>query len=880
MSDQDIKVQSFTDLRLIGDQLDRIPLRKVCRISLNNLRRQESDLEVYEFIFGQVVHRFDPDEFETEVSAVLLPEVQKHLDKILIELKDNALSCFLIDNLKSFLSFANILLSFAEYVYQVSEAYQLYRTATIFLEFLVRSYEIVKRSKTSVQHESNEQDIVQQIFTICQKIQVIMMHLLAPSEKAGSYFQYTDVEEQFSCLKDVIATFCKIGSLTMGLDNMRCTEAWKAVGKLCSLHEGAIKHNDTEWLHPLLFKTNSDIEASFKMLLTIKEFTKNDMVKLKLINLMLRVFIKLLQLINVDEYNEYPSILKTIVTIEDALKSRNTEEELTNAVRQYLLVGYMNVIGLIFRTKSFVKALTSTDYQSTEEITAFYKIIQLVILKVLAEKHSPSLIDLYVTDCGFLENCVGYISKSHRVFNQQPQIYRQLLVHLSAFVLMCSKNPPKQRQKLLEGTLVTMVLHESYWVGLMGLDIWSIYLRYHSVELLWQYLAFWKSVNDRFSSFASEAKVVFVRRLIHNMYLFLPNSMQQKLATEYPIMDEKNHRLWIAVGLQSVDKSVTKAIGESLVRRVKQNCSDLLGKCSVEKFYECLVMLHLSTCRDAHLLQGLESDVLMLWRRIRIDRRYKAKCDTLIQTLLLITTRLAEFQICSNALKIACFEKITEYFDLLSDSSRMKLIELMSFIPEKAEKILPLLTEDQNVLVKLTTLHYAANLKQFESSKINISISSALAKIHKKQQSLTHDFQQRPYDIVTPEHRCEKKYEAVQITQHISDRIDELFPDDEDDDFGFRMEQITRSAESLTESSPEAKRLKLNCSKSMTDIGKSDQKVRSTTFEEAIGGMRQQINILQRLHEQNMLSTNQLMEIRGIGKILAGFTEIIHGSET
>lgn len=109
------------------------------------------------------------------------------------------------------------------------------------------------------------------------------------------------------------------------------------------------------------------------MLLTNKEFTKNDMVKLKLINLMLRVFIKLLQLINVDEYNEYPSILKTIVTIEDALKSRNTEEELTNAVRQYLLVGYMNVIGLIFRTKSFVKVTQQYSRKITKQsrITSF-----------------------------------------------------------------------------------------------------------------------------------------------------------------------------------------------------------------------------------------------------------------------------------------------------------------------------------------------------------------------------------------------------------------------------------------------------------------------------------------------------------------------------
>lgn len=122
--------------------------------------------------------------------------------QIVIELKDNALSCFLIDNLKSFLSFANVLLNFAEYVFQVSETYQLYRTTTIFLEFLVRSYGVVRRSKGKVNSEVDDHSVVQKIFVICQKIQLIMIHMLTPATKASHYFQHVDDEEQFTYLKD------------------------------------------------------------------------------------------------------------------------------------------------------------------------------------------------------------------------------------------------------------------------------------------------------------------------------------------------------------------------------------------------------------------------------------------------------------------------------------------------------------------------------------------------------------------------------------------------------------------------------------------------------------------------------------------------------
>lgn len=164
----------------------------------------------------------------------------------------------------------------------------------------------------------------------------------------------------------VIIAFCKIGSLTFGIDNIRCSEAWKAVGKLCSLQEAQIKANETAWMHSVIFETNNEIEAAFKSLLENKEFSKNDMVKLKLINLILRVFIKFLHLIKVDEYGEYGCMLRTTVAIEDALLSRNIGKEFAEAIRQHLVVGYMTVIGMTFKTTSFAKVETIHCFRLTE----------------------------------------------------------------------------------------------------------------------------------------------------------------------------------------------------------------------------------------------------------------------------------------------------------------------------------------------------------------------------------------------------------------------------------------------------------------------------------------------------------------------------------
>lgn len=115
------------------------------------------------------------------------------------EIKDSALSSFLADNLKFLLSIADVLFQFAEYVVKVSKTFQLYQTVTIFLEFLVRSYGIIEENK---QPKADEDRIIKQLFTLCQKIQLLIAKLLAPIDEPCFYFQHLDAIEEFNCFKE------------------------------------------------------------------------------------------------------------------------------------------------------------------------------------------------------------------------------------------------------------------------------------------------------------------------------------------------------------------------------------------------------------------------------------------------------------------------------------------------------------------------------------------------------------------------------------------------------------------------------------------------------------------------------------------------------
>lgn len=82
MSETKVILNSANDLLLLGDAIRSVPLKDIAQASLKGLRRQESDLDLYAFLFTDAIHRFEPQEFELEISCTILPELVGFLEKV------------------------------------------------------------------------------------------------------------------------------------------------------------------------------------------------------------------------------------------------------------------------------------------------------------------------------------------------------------------------------------------------------------------------------------------------------------------------------------------------------------------------------------------------------------------------------------------------------------------------------------------------------------------------------------------------------------------------------------------------------------------------------------------------------------------------------
>ncbi|XP_058833030.1 uncharacterized protein LOC131690951 [Topomyia yanbarensis] len=826
MTDHTTQLLTFQDLRQ-ADKLQSVSLKKIARICLNSLRRQESDVDVYEFLFTKVLYLFDPEEFETNVSLVLLPELGKHLHKIAVELEDNALSCFMIDNLKSLLAIANILLKFTEYVVGTSETYQFYKSIVIFLEFLIRSYEVIRQHIHTNNPGTNEDDMVKQLFTVCQKIHHLVSNLLAPPTGSGQYFQHLDLKDEFECLKNVIDHFCKIGSITIGIDTRLSTEVWKAVVKLISTYDKQIVANDTTWLHDHVLGINDEVEKFFKTLLDCMQISKNGLIKLKFNGLLLKVLLKILMLIK-EEFNNYETLLNTSVAIENTLLTKNFSKELIEAVRQHLTVGYMNLFGLVFRHSNFAKALSSTDYQSTEEIIALNKIVMYVISKLVTEDRNTTIIDLYIVRNNLLSTCIRHLSRSHLIFNQHEGSYNELLSHIAVFVLICAKKDSRSRQKILEETLVGMILQDSYWVGVAGLDVWSIYLRFQSVWLLWSYFKFWKVINDEFSVFVSQPKAVFVGRLLQNLFVFLPSSMQQKVWTEYPISNKKNCKLWITIGLDKVDNQLVAGVKNMFAQHLTEFCSVSLTQITPQKLYETMYTINLiSSLDDRNMFETIAPELVMLLEALSVSKNDIVKTNSLICTFIIVTKKLTKHAICiPNLIRTNIFQDMCS----LSLSSKFNFLYKNEQILEQFRNPL---TSDCNMLIKAMASCHDQN---------------CTAPVSRDQLGTILSYQIEQDRI---SHCCQSHTAASNVTNYFDCSFDDT---------------VLASAlmDSDTDRNPKRQKLdtvlKPDCCPTLEE---------PCIATDSIGVLNGQVQILQRLHGRGVLSEDHIDQINRIGFVLS-----------
>ncbi|XP_055608281.1 uncharacterized protein LOC129755691 [Uranotaenia lowii] len=841
MTDDRERLQTFGDLQVVdASQLKNIPLKTIARISLNSLRRQESDVEVYEFVFGQISNGFDPDEFEKIVSQNLLPEFLKHLDKIVIELKDSALICFQVDNLKSLLRLGKVLLNLSGIVVGTAETYQLYTTVPIFFEFLVRSYDLIRHNGKQFKPGTDEHELIKQLFAISQKIQQYMVELLAPTACTGFYFQHVDVEKEFACLKDVITKLCSLGCLATKVDTKLSTEAWKALINLCTMYGVQIRNNESAWLHSSMLRINEEIEKSFNSIVDGDiVLDKGLTIVLKLDNLLLKVLLKLLSLVKLEEFNNFKSLLSTLVKIENVLITKKLDKTLTDTIRQYLVIGYMNIVNMAYKHLCFAKALSSLDVDTDEEIYTYLTIVNHVITKLITDRKISSLLDLYTLKTNILRTCCKSIAKSHSLFNQQPDSYRLVLVHLTAFVMISVKQAPVERQKEVEKTLTNMLLQDAYWVGVIGLDIWSTYLRCCSMNLLLQYFRFWKNIYDQYSMFASRPQEVFVGRLLRNIYLFCPRIIQQKIKQEFAFTEINNRKMWHAVGMIHYEDETKDLRKLSILQDIKESSPLKKSHLTKQSIYSLVYSFQLLASLQEFGKQALEQVVPDLEYSLKIISKNidQFSKSSLLSSLLNVLTLCVKFRIpCQNAVNIA--------------------LDLISKGPSYANN-------DYCVLKLLFINRQDRAIHQLKHQIMvrNEGILKATAKRISHVQSpkpsrLNFKYQLTSHNCDEIKHVCSTPIKInFNLTQHISDKIDDLFP--EGDSFDLSVAEI-ESEEAIQ---PETKRLKT-----------ADQHYTPSTnhpnrnLQNAIDEIRQQTQILSK--HQLKLSEGQIKQIDNVIQML------------
>uniref|UniRef100_A0A182SD64 Uncharacterized protein n=1 Tax=Anopheles maculatus TaxID=74869 RepID=A0A182SD64_9DIPT len=567
--------------------------------SLKGLRCQESDIDLYEFLLTNTIRQFEPREFEAEVSCAILPELVRFLEKIQSEIQSNALSCFFVENLTLLLKLADVLLKLIEYLTEKEEQCQLLRSLAIFPEYLVRCYTIVRKHYSTMAHESEALETMKALYAVCKKLLLAFLELLYPRGASGrnsNYFRAIDYDTEYDCLEKVCILLTNVGNEISPIDSLLASDVWKAIVKLCTEHvEESFIHNRTAWLDEIVTILNNGISASLVDLRNKNEPTKQSTIALKLNAFCLRVMLKILTLSkqHVAE-NTFSSIIRSLLDVKTCLRAREIHKELAAGIEQYLHIGYMAIVEHSFRSESFAKALSQYDCKTEDEIHSFYSLMMHIVTQLLTNTSDNVLLSLYCNRHHLLQHVCSLLKRSDNLLYANATLYKQLVVQCSALILMGVRVKNRAAQKKIEETLVRMILQEHYYTALFAIDLWSIYVRYHSTQLMYAYFLFWKKINDHYSTFTTRPKQVYVRQLVRNLFVFLPVTHKDKIMATYPATDSANDRLWAALCPlpKDVDESKRKQFTAGLENRLKQKLQAWQqAPGNVGTFYEVMTLL-------------------------------------------------------------------------------------------------------------------------------------------------------------------------------------------------------------------------------------------------------------------------------------------------
>ncbi|XP_053674178.1 uncharacterized protein LOC128724479 [Anopheles nili] len=860
MGETKVIINSANDLLLLGDSVSNVPLKEIARVSLKGLHRLESDIGLYEFLFTNVIHRFDLKEFESEVSLAVLPELVLFLDKIQEELQSNTLSCFFVENLTILLRLADVLLKLIEYLTARAEQFQLIRSIVIFPEYLLRCFTIVRRSYITMAHDTQVQETIKALFTVCTNLLTAFLHLTTPrNDPSGTYyFRSMSEDDEFVCLEKVCIVLASIGNEISGIYESLASDVWKVIVKLCIEQvESSFARNRTVWLGDIISILNTGIDASFSSIREKSESSKQCIIALKLNAFYLRVMAKLLVLSkHHTAIANFTSIINTLLKVKSFLRSKTISRELATNVEQFLHIGYMAIVESSIRSEIFAKALLQYESESEEEIHSFFHLVMHILAHMASNANDTTLPSLYCCRFNLLERINAILKCSDAVLLHNGTLYRNLLVHCSVLVLLGVRVKDPAGRKTVEETLVHMVLQDHYYTGLFGIDLWSVFVRYHSTRLMYAYFTFWKQINDQFSIFTTRPAQVYVAQLLRNMFVFLPAPLKAKIFNTYPVSDGANDRLWVtlAPSLWEIDESQRNQFMICLEKRMHRRM-EAMG--SVLGFYEIMGLILIAggmtkLTPTLSAVIGKFSNSLQDWRTIMTTSTTSSIVECLARSRNQLLPLENVFNACnpSTLIETKLFVKyqILLAMGRVNDTTHMQvpfdvfLNDSAPFIKALGFHVLgkfknlqnpaanQLFSQQPNLLSQLTLYENGSQLKL---PTLSSALNGTHCVVHRCQQTVAEQDSSEP---------------CGDLTLHINRKIDEMFPDD-DDCFG----------ESDTDKFTDA----LITKKRKFDIASDDDKVKNCLHE-----LQVQASNLQQFSHSQMLQEPQKAQIRKIVSIL------------
>lgn len=310
------------------------------------------------------------------------------------------------------------------------------------------------------------------------------------------------------------------------------------------------------------------------------------------------------------------------------------------------------------------------------------------------------------------------------------------------------------------------------------------------------------------------------------MFVFMPPRMQRRARDEFP--GTVNCKLWIAVELKNA--------GEDMFRPAKieefgGNVRDGLTSAAA---YDLMHTLTLAcTTSDRRVLETTARNVGGLLKSVSVKNLVDPNLTTLICVFLRLATHLKRHGCCPQEFDKFVRTTILSNCKSLELAAKLNALHVIDKQPKTSDdhQLLTNLSNDSNPIVKsIATLKSQQPRKPPSQTNVSFNVSR-----------LTHQ-QAQP----THEHLCSGPPEpTLNLTQHISDVIDDMFPDEE---------ELVLSVHRLDGGDPAAKRIKL------------DEEGDRQVVADAIAEIRRQVEILERM--ERLISPGQRRDVRVIGESL------------